>query len=214
MKKKFLSLMMAAAVVATTSVSAFADENHQLKAVGEEKNVEIGIEGKVEDYKGDVLPSTVTVTVPTSLNFTVKKDGTVVSPEIEITNSGNEPVSVIATEFIDTTGATGGINIKKNNEVLTKRSEVKLRLVGGVQDITLTSEPKTGGESAGKMYNNAGLDINSNDGVLLKKITAGNSLKLKIDGEGKPVDESASEGNREAAVNDTFKLKLKFKKER
>ena len=30
MKKKFLSLMMAAAVVATTSVSAFADENHQL----------------------------------------------------------------------------------------------------------------------------------------------------------------------------------------
>ena len=137
MKKKFLSLMMAAAVVATTSVSAFADE-HQLTAVGEEKQVEVGIEGKVEDNNGNVLPSTVTVTVPTSLNFTVKKDGTVVSPEIEITNSGNEPVSVIATDFIDTTG-NSGIKVIKDAEP-ANRSEVKLRLVGGNQDITLTSE--------------------------------------------------------------------------
>ena len=206
MKKKFLSLMMAAAVVATTSVSAFADE-HQLTAVGEEKQVEIGIEGKVEDSSGNVLPSTVTVTVPTSLNFTVKKDGTVVSPEIEITNSGNEPVSVIATEFVDTTGESG-INVKKEGE-LAKRNEVKLRLVGGDQDITLTSESNGTGKSAGKMYDNAGSAINSNTGIVLKNITAGNSLKLKIDGEGKAAAESG-----DAAVNDTFKLKLKFKKER
>ena len=152
MKKKFLSLMMAAAVVATTSVSAFADENYQLTSVGQEKNVEIGIEGKVEDYDGNVLPSTVTVTVPTSLNFTVKKNGSIVSPEIEIKNSGDEPVSVIATEFVDTTGENGGIKVKKDGE-LQARNEVKLRLVGGDQDITLTSESNGDGKSAGKMYN-------------------------------------------------------------
>ena len=206
MKKKFLSLMMAAAVVATTSVSAFADENHQLTAVGQEKNVEIGIEGKVEDYNGDVLPSTVTVTVPTSLNFTVKKDGTIVSPEIEITNSGNEPVSVIATDFIDTTGDSG-IKVIKNAEP-ANRNEVKLRLVGGNQDITLTSEANDAGKPAGKMYDNTGAPIDSSAGMVLKNITAGNSLKLKIDGKGK-VAESG-----DTAVNDTFKLKLKFKKER
>ena len=199
MKKKFLSLMMAAAVVATTSVSAFADE-HQLTQVGEEKNVEIGIEGKVENYAGNVLPSTVTVTVPTSLNFTVKKDGKIVSPEIEITNSGNEPVSVIATEFIDTTG------IKVTKEEPTARKEVNLKLVGGNQVITLTSESKGAGQLAGKMYGNDNSEINSDNGVLLKDITAGNSLKLKIEGKGK-----AAEAN-DVAVNDTFKLKLKFKK--
>ena len=205
MKKKFLSLMMAAAVVATTSVSAFADENHQLTAVGEEKNVEIGIEGKVENYDGTVLPSTVTVTVPTSLNFTVKKDGTIVSPQIEITNSGNEPVSVIATDFIDTTGENGGIKVIRNAEP-NKRNEVNLRLVGGYQDITLTSEANNTGEPAGKMYDNAGALINSSTGIVLKDITAGNSLKLNVDGKGK-VAESG-----DTAVNDTFKLKLKFKK--
>lgn len=204
MKKKFLSLMMAAAVVATTSVSAFADE-YQLTTTEEEKNVEIGIEGKVEDGKGKVLPSTVTVTVPTSLNFTVKKNGTIVSPEIEIKNSGNEEVSVIATEFVDTTGENVGINVKKDGE-LTKRSEVKLRLVGGDQDITLTSETKGVGESAGKMYDKDDRAIDSNTGIVLKNITAGNSLKLKIDGEGKVAV------TEDTAVNDTFKLKLKFKK--
>ena len=205
MKKKFLSLMMAAAVVATTSVSAFADE-HQLTAVGEEKQVEVGIEGKVEDNNGNVLPSTVTVTVPTSLNFTVKKDGTIVSPEIEITNSGNEAVSVIATEFIDTTGESG-IKVVKDAEP-TKRNEVNLRLVGGNQDITLTSEANSAGKPAGKMYDNTGTLIDSSAGMVLKDITAGNSLKLKIDGKGKVAQEG------DAAVNDTFKLKLKFKKER
>ena len=207
MKKKFLSLMMAAAVVATTSVSAFADENHQLTAVGQEKNVEIGIEGKVEDYSGNVLPSTVTVTVPTSLNFTVNKAGTIVSPEIEITNSGNEPVSVIATDFIDTTGENGGINVTKTAP--TSRKEVNLRLVGGEQDITLTSESNGDGKPAGKMYNNANQQIDSNQGIVLKNITAGNSLKLKISGTGKEAESSDT-----TAINDTFKLKLKFKKER
>lgn len=204
MKKKFLSLMMATAVVATTSVSAFADENHQLTAVGDEKQVEIGIEGKVEDSLGKVLPSTVTVTVPTSLNFTVKKDGTVVSPEIEITNSGNDPVSVIATDFIDTTGENDGIKVQKGEPAA--RNEVNLRLVGGDQVITLTSEPKTVNGLSGKMYVNNSSTAADSD-IVLKDITAGNSLKLKLEGKGKKAAESG-----DAAVNDIFKLKLKFRK--
>lgn len=202
MKKKFLSLMMAAAVVATTSVSAFANE-YQLTTAEEEQNVDIEIEGKVEDDEGKVLPSTVTVTVPTSLNFTVKKDGTVVSPKIEIKNSGNEPVSVIATDFIDTTGKDVGINV--TTATPSARNEVNLRLVGGEQAITLTSEANGPGKPAGKMYTN-GNQPSSDEGILLKNITAGDSLKLNIDGKGKAAESG------DAAVNDNFKLKLKFKK--
>lgn len=210
MKKKFLSLMMAVAVVSTTSVSAFAAE-HKLTTLEEEKKVEVEIEGKVEDSSGNVLPSTVTVTVPTSLNFTVTKEGTVVSPGIEITNSGDEPVSVIATEFIDTTGDKK-INIKKDGP-LTKRSEVNLRLVGGDESITLTSESKGPSKSPGKMYNSAGNAIEES-GILLKDITASNSLTLKIEGEGKKITDEQSSGSENDAINDTFKLKLKFKKKR
>lgn len=211
MKKKFLSLMMAVAVVSTTSVSAFAAE-HKLTTLEEEKKVEVEIEGKVEDSSGNVLPSTVTVTVPTSLNFTVTKEGTVVSPGIEITNSGDEPVSVIATEFIDTTGDKK-INIKKDGP-LTKRSEVNLRLVGGEQSIILTSESNTAGQPAGRMYINDNEQITSNKGIVLKDITAGNPLTLKIEGEGKKITDGESAGSENDAVNDTFKLKLKFKKKR
>ena len=211
MKKKFLSLMMAVAVVSTTSVSAFAAE-HKLTTLEEEKKVEVEIEGKVEDSSGHVLPSTVTVTVPTSLNFTVTKEGTVVSPGIEITNSGDEPVSVIATEFIDTTG-NEKINIKKEGQ-LEKRSEVNLRLVGGEQSIILTSEANDTDQPAGRMYINGDKRITSDKGILLKDITAGNSLTLKIEGEGKKIIDEQSAGSGNDAVNDTFKLKLKFKKKR
>lgn len=205
MKKKFLSLMMAAAVVATTSVSAFAAE-HKLTTVEEEKEVDIEIEGKVEDNSGHVLPSTVTVTVPTSLNFTVKKDGSIVSSEIEIKNSGDEPVSVIATDFIDTTGENDGIKVVRNAEP-NKRNEVNLRLVGGYQAITLTSEANGADKPAGKMYINDNEEITSTKGILLKDITAGNSLELKIDGKGIAATESDT-----TAISDNFKLKLKFKK--
>ena len=203
MKKKFLSLMMAAAVVATTSVSAFAAE-HKLTTLEEEKKVEVEIEGKVEDGSGNVLPSTVTVTVPTSLNFTVTKEGNVVSPGIEITNSGDEPVSVIATDFIDTTGQSDGINVVKGTEP-AERNQVNLRLVGGEHAITLTSEANESGKPAGKMYIN-GNQPSPAEGILLKNITAGDSLKLNIEGKGKAAESG------DDAVNDIFKLKLKFKK--
>ena len=82
MKKKFLSLMMAAAVVATTSVSAFAanvtdsDEN--------EAQTDVKITGNVQDASGNDAPGTFKVTVPTTTNFTVTNKGVLLGNELEI----------------------------------------------------------------------------------------------------------------------------------
>ena len=63
------------------------------------------------------------------------------------------------------------------------------------------------------MYDNTDSVIDSNTGIVLKNITAGNSLKLKVEGKGKAAAEIGAEGGSgDAAINDAFKLKLKFKK--
>ena len=65
MKKKFLSLMMAAAVVATTSVSAFAANVTGSDA--SEAQTDVTITGNVQDNQGNDAVGTFKVTVPTSL---------------------------------------------------------------------------------------------------------------------------------------------------
>lgn len=72
MKKKFLSLMMAAAVVATTSVSAFADAQDVTVIRDPETKTgkaEITITGDVTGEGGQTVPGTLNVTVPTTASF-------------------------------------------------------------------------------------------------------------------------------------------------
>ena len=97
MKKKFLSLMMAAAVVATTSVSAFAADVNQSYDVSDTngRDVQIGITGDVADTNNAVVPSTISVTVPTATTFKVNSDGGFYAPDIRITSDNDEEVEVV-----------------------------------------------------------------------------------------------------------------------
>ena len=70
MKKKLLSLVLAGAMVASTSVSAFADTFDIQKGTGTDVNV--SITGNLEGSDGATVPGTVTVTVPTAAVFNVK----------------------------------------------------------------------------------------------------------------------------------------------
>ena len=99
LRKKLLSLGLATAMVATTAMPAFATTQVEVQQ-GSEKEVEVKIEGNVAAHDGTVLPSTVTVTVPTSANFTVKSDGSLISGSMNITSNGDSAVSVIASKFI------------------------------------------------------------------------------------------------------------------
>ena len=88
MKKKFLSLMMAAAVVATTSVSAFADET----VTKDGSKVNVTVTGSVNNNL-DVAPAgTLNVTVPTALTFSVNSSGDLTGSEIVVTNRGTEKI--------------------------------------------------------------------------------------------------------------------------
>ena len=209
MKKKLLSLVLAGAMVASTSVSAFADTNEATHKIqnNSEKQVEVKVEGNIASHNGTVLPpSTVTVTVPTSANFTVKNDGSLTSATMRITNGSDTQVSVIASRFIDTSG-TEGINIVKDEE-LNERKKIKLKLTGGNEDIVLTSEKNT--DFSGKMYKNNGADeIREGDGFVIGNVTKDIPLELTLTGEGK-----ATSASDTTAIQDDFKLILKIKRER
>lgn len=218
MKKKLLSLVLAGAMVATTSVSAFAATSANTKDIQVQPTTasehEVKIQGNVESSSGEILPSTVTVTVPTSASFTVKSNGTVESATMRIENKGNASISVIASSFVDANGAKG-IELVKTPENLSQddRSKVYLTLTGGDKNIVLTSETNGSDKAAGKMYDvqNTSDAINDDAKGLLKKLNAGGVLELNLEGQG---TEYVSETNGKEAVSDNFKLVLKFKQEK
>lgn len=212
MKKKLLSLVLAGAMVASTSVSAFAEDRPYEIQPNSSTNAEVEITGDIESSSGQVLPGTVEVTVPTNASFTVKKDGTIESGTMTIRNKGKAAVSVIASKFIDTTGETK-INLVKEDQLQANdRSKVSLKLTGGDKDIILTSQANGDNKAAGKMYdatNNN--EINEGNDFVIKKVEASGTLNLQLKGKGAVYGESSISGD---AVNDTFKLILKIKQER
>lgn len=203
MKKKFLSLMMAAAVVATTSVSAFADE--VVKQDG--GTVDVKITGSVNDKENHAPEGTISVTVPTALAFTVDGSNSFKGSSLTITNNGTEKVDVFAYEFIDKNSTTG-IEVKKTLLESDNRTKVKLNLSGnaGVANFTSTTSEEPKG-----IYG-ATTEAKTTDGVKIATIgkvgDTKNTEDLTLDGE-------AGKGSAESIQNpikEDFTLKLKIKK--
>lgn len=215
MKKKFLSLMMAAAVVATTSVSAFAATATGSKDITgdetKEHNTEISITGDVENKDGNVKPGTLSVTVPTAAAFRVDRDGHLEGAELQVSNKGSQAVEVLVTEFVDINGTTG-INVvpakktaKANGEdEAVNRSNVSLNIVGnrGVAYLgTRTSNDQSG------VYSDENLENLQASGVKVSEIAATSQDTLRLSGQAGQKTEQINE-----AIRDNFTLKLMIKK--
>ena len=204
MKKKFLSLMMAAAVVATTSVNAFASSDATVSENG--GSVDVTITGTVNNELDKAPEGTINVTVPTALTFTVTKGGNFTGTSLTITNNGSEDVDVFAYEFKDI-NSTNGINVKKQLEDSDNRSNVKLNLSGNIGIANFASD------ATGKGVYDAGLvAATSPDGVKLARInklgSSQNTGKLTLGGDaGKNQTTPVEKGIRE-----DFTVKLKIKK--
>lgn len=226
MKKKFLSLMMAAAVVATTSVSAFAAEDIDNK-VTEESTIDnvldsdeiehnVNITGKIQNKNGVMPATTFKVTVPTAANFTVSSSGELVGPDLTVKNEGSQAIEVLAKDFKnvgsnkikviaaktikdDKTAGTE-LNAKKYD-----RTTISLKLEGDSDNVVhlSSSDGKSGISSEEES-----LDLSP---VALKLVTlqpgdknaTTKTIKLKGTAGAKPVD---------TAVSDKFRLTLKIKK--
>ena len=203
MKKKFLSLMMAAAMVATTSVSAFAANDATVSRDGEE--VDVTITGSVNDHNNNAPEGTISVTIPTALAFTVDNEGRFEGTSLNVVNNGTEKVEIYAYQFVDGTG-TGDIEVAKTVNDSEKRSKVVLSLLGNAGEAGFESENTTKG-----IYNvsNPTASIDPN-GVKIASVAElgkqNNKVKLQLKGHsGKNKDEAK-------AVREEFTLKLKVKK--
>ena len=220
MKKKFLSLMMAAAVVATTSVSAFAAGNdvtmpsaaNVTTQDNEDATANVKINGNIQDEKGNDAPGTFKVTVPTAANFTVNQNGVLVGPELVVKNQGNQSVQVYAQNF---SAGQGNIKVVSEDTIATDkgnaqpqldRTSISLKLRG---DSTQTAYLEANNGKSG-VHGQPDLSDTTNTGILLTTLSAGtdeNPTSKIINLEG-----SAGSKPITKAVSDSFTLTLKIKK--
>lgn len=216
MKKKLLSLVLAGAMVASTSVSAFATSapsapSEIYEATGGdtysftgEKDANININGNIADSGNLVKPSTISVTVPTAAKFTVNSDGKLIGSNIHITSQSDTSVEVIAYKFVDPTKdsdinavSLDALNNENSGSGTGDRKKVYLTLSGDEGSVSLQSEQGVCGLK----------DTNTVNDTVLGKVGNGKSLKLSLDGSG------VTTGNKlTSPISDTFTLTLKLKK--
>lgn len=210
MKKKFLSLMMAAAVVATTSVSAFAAEANVTGSDNVDADAEVEITGKVLSNSGSEPVGNFKVTVPTAAAFTVGQDGSFTAPEkITIKNAGDQNIDVFAKSFVDT-NKNGGISVVGENRVKElNRTNVSLSVTGNRGTVFLGSEP--GNANTKGLYSNKELSEQTGD-FQLANILSGQSKDLTLNGVAGSNQADLSEDVQAKGVKDKFTLVLKIKK--
>lgn len=220
MKKKFLSLMMAAAVVATTSVSAFAAVEDADNSVNmptqsnintldsSDRTHEVNITGKVQSDTGEMPATTFKVTVPTAANFTVNQAGNVVGPTLTVKNEGPQAIKVLAQGFENT--GKGTIKVLSAEEISSgsstlNRSNISLKLVGENGQVAYLAA----GNGKSGVSNDAALGT-TNDEVELANLTAGEGGATQA-----TIALKGTAGQKTGvttALSDTFKLTLKIKK--
>lgn len=211
MKKKLLSLVLAGAMVASTSVSAFADtKNYEIGENGQEHKVTIT--GDVEDSQGATVPGTISVTVPTSVSFTIGSDGVVTAGDIEIVNRNNnqDKVEVVVKQFDDPKSTTGIVLVKDAD--LDSQSDTastvhaSLKLAGDDDSVELVSSKST---SSTGLIDKTGQPVNSGTNTSLGKAWNGSNLTLRLTGRTKTGYQAPAEGN---AIRNEFNLLLKIQK--
>lgn len=216
MKKKLLSLVLAGAMVASTSVSAFAATEStttgetEISAGKDEQNVDVKVTGNILDNRGNAMPGTIKVTVPTATTFNVTKEGRLNSADMTIRNEGNEEIAVIVSGFEDANGSDKINVVKKDdfgtNKETTERKKIWLRLTGGSKVVSF------GSQNGGEVYavNNGSDGSTTASGTEIGRIASGKELTLTLDGEG------GTQGANDTteAIQDDFKLLLKVKRVR
>lgn len=204
MKKKLLSLVLAGAMVASTSVSAFADIT--LKGEnGKDIDHKIEITGNVAKTDDNTtLPGTISVSVPTTANFTVNNTGVLTGSTITVTNTGTEKVDVYANKFIDPTAAEGsGITVKRTVSSSDTRDNITLHLSGQDANAYFGSTVQRGIYKSDTSND----PIDNVDGVKLASLTSNETVDLRLQGEG-----AVGGDNLTSARQENFILQLKIKK--
>lgn len=216
MKKKLLSLVLAGAMVASTSVSAFASTtapthvgNGEINGSdNKEYTTDVTITGTALNDNGTPTVGTFNVTVPTTASFTVSKGKNVISEPITIQNNGPQDIDVYAEKFVDITPGDGKqITVTKASDLSLKdRSYVSLSLEGGKGRVYLKTEATNTGTEKG-VYKDTDLENEATEEELkLTTISKQGSGKITLNGN---AGDGQLTGN---SISDKFTLTLKIKK--
>ena len=208
MKKKLLSLVLAGAMVATTSVSAFAEANVTGLDTQDAKT-NVSITGKVLDDDGHEPAGTFKVSIPTTASFTVDKDKKVISADITVRNEGDQDIDVFAESFVDITpGADQKITVVPERDLKSKnRTNVTLSLEGEFRTLYLKSEAN----EKGGIYTDSNLatPANNDTNKKLSNVQSGQTKTISLRGK---AGESDTENPVTESVSDKFTLTLKIRK--
>ena len=214
MKKKLLSLVLAGAMVASTSVSAFASTENTKEVTTDGGTANVEIKGFVDSNEGVAPAGTISVSIPTSLQFQVNKDGDLTGSNIKVVNNGLDQVEIVAYEFTDN-NPTSGITVQTPNQLnrdteLSRTAKDRSNVVLWIQGKSGENAYfKTGDASQNGIYDAKG--GNKKDGITVSKLSgrdgSNNSETLELMGYAGKGKLSDSNG-----ISDKFTLKLKVKK--
>lgn len=207
MKKKLLSLVLAGAMVATTSVSAFAAATDKVidSSDNTEVKTDVTITGEVLSDTGARPEGRFNVTIPTAASFTVSQDGNLQGTTIKVSNKGTQNIDVYADRFVDTQNGTG-INVVAESALKSAdRTNVSLSLAGNINTLYLKSA--VDGDFAG-LYTDKALNTQA-DAATSKIATVKSNQEVDLTLSGKAGETSAT---LERGVSNNFTLTLKIKK--
>ena len=204
MKKKLLSLVLAGAMVASTSVSAFATTTSDKIVDKDQGTANVTIDGSVDSNSGQQAAGTISVSIPTSLQFQVNTSGVVNGSGINVVNNGLDKVEIVADQFTDNT-PDGNITVDAPNSFdrsTKKRSNVVLWVQGNGERAYFKSGTDNGiCDATGQT--GQGITVSTLSG----KNGGSNSDEIRLNGY---AGTQGIEG--ENALTDQFTLRLKVKK--
>ena len=218
MKKKLLSLVLAGAMVASTSVSAFAvtDTTKEVTVDSNGTTSRVDIEGNVQNGAGEVVSGTISVTVPTAISFTIDKSGNIDAGNIEIVNRNSEKdkVEVVAKQFNDPKPTTGIVLVKDGelDNKITQNSDANIRymslnLEGTDGSVGLVSSKS---DSSIGLVDATGTEVTEITNKPLGNAWEGNSLTLNLTGRTTKTGETYTPPTN--AIRSNFNLVLKIQK--
>ncbi|CDB75806.1 lPXTG-domain-containing protein cell wall anchor domain [Clostridium sp. CAG:265] len=172
-------------------------------------NSSISTSGIIKSDAGETPKKTISVSIPTSIAFTVNKDAEFIGANINITNNGEVPVDISAIKFMDynidegiklitTTDVRTSATTKNTESVGYRRNEINLYLEGNLKKVYLGHE---------KIVSQLGGQEASESQKKIAKVLANSSTTLTLNG---VAGQNPLEVNK--PIKDTFRLTLRIKK--
>lgn len=172
-------------------------------------NSSISTSGRIKSDAGETPKKTISVSIPTSIAFTVNKDAEFIGANINITNNGEVPVDISAIKFMDynidegiklitTTDVRTSATTKNTESVGYRRNEINLYLEGNLNKVYLGDE---------KIVSQLGEEEASESQKKIAKVLANSSTTLTLNG---VAGQNPLEVNK--PIKDTFRLTLRIKK--